>query len=166
MVAVLAPALVNRAALSQTSAQTRTLTHTHTHTEPYTVGRIMFGVLFRNEQEIFLPPTSHFVTSPRFEKFIDCLNWSCALPCLTCCRWSCDECLWLFFCLLSPSLHSLRSSRQSSAETLKRSVCSYTSLKTSMLWWGSTHAHGLHLNTSDKHFPSALTAFEHQASLK
>lgn len=36
-------------------------------------------------------------------------------------------------------LHSLLSSRPSSVETLRRYVCSFTSLKTSMLWWGHTH---------------------------
>lgn len=39
---------------------------------------------------------------------------------------------------VSSRLLSLLSSRRSSVETLKRSVCSYTSLKTSMLWWGQT----------------------------
>lgn len=61
-----------------------------------------------------------------------------------------DFSLWLGSCLLSSPLPSLRSSKRSSAETLKRSVCSYTSLKILMLWWGHTHKHILYCTKSTK----------------
>lgn len=73
-----------------------------------------------NVQEIF---QRALIMSPHFDKVLKrnvCVSFFLSFP------------------LSPPLLSSLLLSRRSSAETLKRSECWYTNLKTSMPWWGHT----------------------------